>query len=83
MVYGYLCELSVIEQVRHVCQTTIVESAWRRGQALAVHGWIYDLRDGLIRDLRCTTAGSEEISSSYSHSLEQLSRHPVHRGHSG
>ena len=78
-----LCELSVIEQVRHVCQTTIVESAWRRGQALAVHGWIYDLRDGLIRDLRCTTAGSEEISSSYSHALEQLSRHPVHRGHSG
>jgi len=78
-----LCELSVIEQVRHVCQTTIVESAWRRGQALAVHGWIYDLRDGLIRDLQCTTVGTEEISSSNAHALEQLSRHPVHRGRSG
>jgi len=78
-----LCELSVIEQVRHVCQTTIVESAWRRGQALAVHGWIYDLRDGIIRDLRCTTGGTEEIASSNSHALEQVSRSPARRGHSG
>ena len=78
-----LCELSVIEQVRNVCQTTIVESAWRRGQALAVHGWIYDLRDGIIRDLRCTTGGTEEIASSNSHALEQVSRSPARRGHSG
>jgi len=78
-----LCELSVIEQVRNVCQTTIVESAWRRGQALAVHGWIYDLRDGIIRDLRCTTGGTEEIASSNSHALEQVSRSPGRRGHSG
>ena len=49
-----LCELNVVQQVEHVCQTTIVHDAWRRQQQVAVHGWIYDLRDGLLRDLRCT-----------------------------
>src|SRR5213595_1165803 len=46
-----LCELNVIEQVVNVSQTTVVRDAWTRGQPLAVHGWIYDLRDGLLRDL--------------------------------
>ena len=46
-----LCELNVIEQVVNVSQTTVVRDAWARGQALAVHGWIYDLTDGLLRDL--------------------------------
>jgi carbonic anhydrase len=55
-----LCEVNVLEQVRHVCQTTIVRDAWRRAQPLAVHGWIYDLRDGLLRDLCCTTIGPDE-----------------------
>ena len=54
-----LCELNVAAQVRHVCQTTIVSDAWRRKQPLSVHGWIYDLRDGLLRDLRCTVTGDE------------------------
>jgi carbonic anhydrase len=52
-----LCELNVLEQVRHVCQTTIVGDAWRRGQTLSVHGWIYDVADGLLRDLDCTVTG--------------------------
>ncbi len=53
-----LCELNVIEQVANVCRTSIVREAWARGQELAVHGWIYGLKDGLLRDLRCTaTAG--------------------------
>jgi carbonic anhydrase len=52
-----LCELNVLEQVRHVCQTTIVADAWRRGQSLAIHGWIYDVADGLLRDLGCTVIG--------------------------
>ena len=55
-----LCERNVIEQVRHVCQTTIVQDAWRRGQSVAVHGWIYDLNDGLLRDLQCTATGVAE-----------------------
>src|SRR4026209_1474982 len=46
-----LCELNVIEQVLNVGRTTIVQSAWQRGQELAVHGWIYGLHDGLLRDL--------------------------------
>ena len=46
-----LCELNVVDQVRHVCETTIVRDAWSRDQTLAVHGWIYDLNDGLLRDL--------------------------------
>jgi len=46
-----LCELNVVEQVRNVASTELVHGAWRRGEELAVHGWIYDIRDGLLRDL--------------------------------
>src|SRR5215470_105106 len=46
-----LCELNVIEQVANVCRTTIVQSAWQRGQDVVVHGWIYGLENGLLRDL--------------------------------
>ena len=49
-----LCELNVIEQALNVSQTTIVRDAWSRGQAVAVHGWIYDIQDGLLRDLGVT-----------------------------
>jgi carbonic anhydrase len=55
-----LCELNVIEQVVNVSRTTVVRDAWSRGQALSVHGWIYDLRDGLLRDLAiCVTSEAE------------------------
>jgi len=46
-----LCELNVIEQARHVCETTVIQDAWARGQQLRVHGWIYGLTDGRLRDL--------------------------------
>ena len=49
--HNRLCELNVVEQVVNVSQTTVVRDAWTRGQELAVHGWIYDLQDGLLRDL--------------------------------
>lgn len=52
-----LCELNVIEQVSNVCRTSIVQDAWVRGQPLAVHGWIYGLHDGLLRDLEVTATG--------------------------
>jgi carbonic anhydrase len=48
------CELYVLEQVINVSQTTVVSDAWRRGQTVAVHGWIYDIADGLLRDLDLT-----------------------------
>ena len=55
-----LCELNVIEQVVNVSQTTVVRDAWARGRKLAVHGWIYDLHDGLLRDLgTCVTAEAD------------------------
>ena len=54
-----LCELNVIEQVLNVCQSTVVLDAWDRGQDLAVHGWIYRISDGLLRDLG-VSAGSQE-----------------------
>jgi carbonic anhydrase len=53
-----LCELNVREQVRHVCEATVVQDAWRRGQPLSVHGWVYGLDDGLLRDLGCSKESS-------------------------
>src|SRR5262245_24994879 len=57
-----LCELNVIEQVSNVCQTTIARDAWERGQPLAVHGWVYGIEDGLLRDLGVTIESSEQAS---------------------
>ena len=60
-----LCELNVIQQVRNVCHTTVVQSAWERGQSLAVHGWIYGVSNGLINDLDVTVTGADEIDLAY------------------
>jgi len=57
-----LCELNVIEQVANVCQTTIVGDAWDRGQPLSVHGWVYGLEDGLVRDLLTTVSGPDQAN---------------------
>lgn len=57
-----LCELNVIEQVANVCQTTIVRDAWERGQDVAVHGWIYGLHDGQLRDLNVTVVSRDEAT---------------------
>ena len=67
-----LCELNVIEQVRHVCQTTIVQGAWDRGQSLAIHGWIYGLQDGRLRDLGVSTSAVDGIDKTYHAALEAL-----------
>ena len=60
-----LCELNVKTQVAHVCHTTIAQRAWARGQKLAVHGWVYSLRDGLLKDLDCTVDRVEQIPDAY------------------
>ncbi len=67
-----LCELNVIEQVANVCETTIVQDCWARGQQLHVHGWIYGLQDGLLRDLNATVAGPGELQSAYRAALQAL-----------
>ncbi len=56
-----LCELNVVEQVLSVGRTTIVQSAWGRGQELAIHGWIYGISDGLLRDLDLTISSQVEL----------------------
>jgi carbonic anhydrase len=58
--HARLCELNVIEQVTNIKQTTVVRDAWARGQSLAVHGWIYSLSDGLIRDLSVSVNGASQ-----------------------
>lgn len=64
-----LCELNVIEQVLNVCRTTIVQSAWGRGQELSVHGLIYGVGDGLLRDLRIRVADGDGLSEAYESAL--------------
>jgi carbonic anhydrase len=68
-----LCELNVVEQVANVCETTIARDAWERGQELTVHGWIYGLQDGLLRDLNVTVSEAGESTASYRAALDALS----------
>ena len=58
-----LCELNVIEQVRNVCLTSTLQEAWGRRQILSVHGWIYGVKDGLLRDMQVSISTSDEIES--------------------
>jgi carbonic anhydrase len=60
-----LCELNVVEQLVHVTRTTIVQDAWRRGQPLTVHGWIYRLRDGLVHDLGMEVENTAQVAPAY------------------
>ncbi|HBB88447.1 MAG TPA: carbonate dehydratase [Blastocatellia bacterium] len=60
-----LCELNVIEQVLNVSRTTVMQNAWSRGQELAVHGWIYGIKDGLLRDLDICITNQNELSAAY------------------
>jgi len=69
-----LCELNVIEQTMNVCQTTIVEDAWSRGQALSVHGWVYSLHDGRVRQLGMEAASREAVPAAYAAALARLAR---------
>ena len=71
-----LCELNVIEQVVNVAQTTIVQQAWERGQVLSVHGWIYALTDGLLRDLNMSVTARQGLSTTYQEALARLSSTP-------
>ena len=67
-----MCELNVIEQVSNVCQTTIVQDAWARGQQLAVHGWIYRLQDGLLHDLRMCVNSADTLAADHASAVAQL-----------
>ena len=60
-----LCELNVIEQAANICHTTIVQSAWKSGQELAVHGWIYSIEDGILNDLNVRVTNKDDISQTH------------------
>ncbi|MFZ5532512.1 MAG: carbonate dehydratase [Pseudomonadota bacterium] len=60
-----LCELNAIEQARNLCQTTVIQDAWARGQSLAVHSWIYGLTDGIIHDLGYSVSAAAEVDAHY------------------
>ena len=66
-----LCELNVIEQVVNVCETTIVQDAWARGQDLTVHGWAYRLETGLVNDLGKSSSSIEEMTERYEKSAKR------------
>jgi carbonic anhydrase len=67
-----LCELNVIEQVTNVCQTSIIQDAWERRQPLQVHGWIYGLQNGLVRDLHYTVAEPGAMRKTYAQAVGEL-----------
>jgi carbonic anhydrase len=67
-----LCELNVLEQAANVCRTTIVQDAWRRGQPLQVHGWIYRLQNGLIHDLGLSVARDAMLDDAIERALQGL-----------
>ena len=69
-------EVNAIEQAQNVCRTTIVQDAWRRGQPLAVHAWIYGLQDGLIRDLRFGVTAAEEVGGRYEDAISAFFEAP-------
>ncbi|MBC3870702.1 carbonate dehydratase [Undibacterium oligocarboniphilum] len=64
-----LCELNVIEQVVNLCQTTIIQDAWERGQSVTVHGWVYGLQDGLLNALGMTISSQEMLADQLAASL--------------
>jgi carbonic anhydrase len=70
--HARLCELNAIEQVVNVCQTTIVQDAWARGQPLSVHGWVYSLLDGRVRNMGMDVSSPEDLPVAYETALARL-----------
>ncbi len=75
-----LCELNVVEQVSHVCRSNIVQEAWNRGQPLTVHGFVYDVADGLLRDMGLSISREQDRERVRRESLEALVSRPVRSG---
>ncbi len=73
-----MCELNVLEQALNVCQTTVVQDAWAKGQQVQVHGWVYGLNSGLIKDLHMTVSCPDDVPEAYAKALTELkSRYPT------
>jgi carbonic anhydrase len=72
-----LCELNVLEQALNVCETTVVQDAWARGQSVVIHGWVYGLHNGLLEDLQMTVRDATEVDLAYTRSLAALAARRV------
>ena len=72
--HARLCELNVIEQVVNVCQTTLVDDAWSRGQPLSVHGWVYSLLDGRVRQLGMDISGRDALPAAYADAIARCAQ---------
>lgn len=70
--HARMCELNVIEQTLNVCQTTVVRDAWARGQKLTVHGWVYALGDGRVRELSMDISAPEQIGETYAAAVAEV-----------
>ncbi|WP_372982886.1 carbonate dehydratase [Marinobacter sediminum] len=75
-----LCELNVVEQVDHVTQNSIVQDAWKRGQPLTVHGFVYALHDGVLRDMGLSISSNDEREPVKRRAIEELAARPVRSG---
>ena len=72
-----LCELNVVEQVSNVCQTTILQDAWDRGQQVSVHGWVYGLKDGHLHDLEMSVSAIDQLAP---RTAQRLSKYAGQQG---
>lgn len=70
--FNKLCEINVIEQVLNVCKTDTVQNAWKRNQSLSVHGWIYDIKDGLLQDLDVCITNQRELESAQNEASSKI-----------
>jgi carbonic anhydrase len=71
--HARLCELNAIEQVVNVCKTTVLQDAWARGQSVSVHGWVYSLHDGRVRNMGMDVASPEQLAPAYEIAMTRLS----------
>ena len=74
MIIDQVCELNVIEQVSNVARTSIVADAWNRGQELMIHGWIYGMKDGLLKDLDVNISNAEELRTKYNQAIDGINK---------
>jgi len=72
-----LCEMNVIEQVGNVALSTVLQDAWARGQKVAVHGWVYGVGDGLLKDLKVTMDRPETVVDVFAAALKRYPRQPT------
>jgi carbonic anhydrase len=73
-----LVELNAIEQVVNVCQSTVLQDAWARGQQISVHGWVYGVHDGLLQDLKITVSGLDGLEAVYLAAVEAVSASSIY-----